>query len=216
MDETQRLSALIAHVYDAALDSALWPHVLEASAGFVGGCASALYMKDAIRKTHNTIHAWGYDPEYTRSYVDKYGRFDPFATTEFFFEIGEPISGADIMSHREHRKSLFYKEWVQPQHWIDAIAATLERSATTYGAFSVIRHERDGLVDNNARRRMKLIVPHVRRAVFIGKTSTSTKWKRPNSPTRSTAWRPPYSSPTPTDASRTLTRQVTQCSPMAR
>ncbi len=168
--ETQRLSALIGDIYDAALDPELWPHVLEGAAGFVGGVASALFIKDSIRKTHNTVYAWGYDPEYTRSYVEKYGQLDPFAMAQFFFEVGYPISLADIMSHREHRKSRFYKEWVQPQHWVDAIAATLERSATSYSAFSVIRHENDGIIDEKARRRMSLIVPHVRRAVLIGKT----------------------------------------------
>jgi DNA-binding CsgD family transcriptional regulator/PAS domain-containing protein len=168
MDE-QRLSSITGDIYDAALDPTLWSHVLEEAAGFVGGAASALFMKDAIRKTHNTAHAWGYDPDFTRIYVDKYSRFDPFTTAQFFSEVGCPISGADIISHREHRKTRFFKEWVQPQHWIDAIAATLERSATTYSAFSVIRHEDDGVVDDRARRRMKLIVPHVRRAVLIGR-----------------------------------------------
>lgn len=169
MDETQLLSTLIGDIYDAALDPGLWPHVLEGSAGFVGGVASALFLKDSVRKTHNTVQAWGYDPDYARIYIEKYGQFDPFATAQVFFEIAEPISLLDIMPHSEHRKSLFYREWVQPQHWIDAIAATLERSATTYAAFSVIRHENDGVVDDKVRRRMKLIVPHVRRAVVIGK-----------------------------------------------
>ncbi len=169
MDETQRLSSLIGDVYDAALDPALWPHVLEGSASFVGGVASALFMKDSIRKTHNTIYSWGYDPDYTRMYIEEYGRFDPFAMAQLFCDIDNPISGADIMPHHEHRKSRFFKEWVQPQHWIDAISATLERSATTYSGFSVIRHEDNGIVDDAARRRLTLIVPHVRRAVLIGK-----------------------------------------------
>ena len=76
---------------------------------------------------------------------------------------------ADFMPHVELRKSRFFKEWVQPQGWIDAIGATLEKSATAYSGFSVIRHERNGIVDDETRLRMKLIVPHVRRAVAIGK-----------------------------------------------
>jgi DNA-binding CsgD family transcriptional regulator len=32
----------------------------------------------------------------------------------------------------------------------------------------VFRHERDGIVDDDARRRMRLIVPHVRRAALVG------------------------------------------------
>ena len=168
-DEAAQVSSLIGGIYDAALDPERWPHVLKDSARFVGGTASALFLKDSVRNIHNTLHTWGYDPEYTRSYIEKFGQFDPFAIAQFFFEIEQPISIADIMPHSEFKKSRFYEEWVRPQHWIDAIAATLEKSATTYAAFSVIRHENDDIVDDETRRRMRLIVPHVRRAVAIGK-----------------------------------------------
>jgi DNA-binding CsgD family transcriptional regulator/PAS domain-containing protein len=169
VDEIIQLSMLIGDIYDAALDPGRWPHVLEGSARFVGGTASALFLKDTVRKVHNTLYTSGYDPEYTRSYIEKFGQFDPFAIAQYFFEIEQPISIADIVPHSEFKKSLFYEEWVRPQHWIDAIAATLEKSATTYAAFSVIRHENDDVVDDETRRRMKLVVPHVRRAVAIGK-----------------------------------------------
>jgi DNA-binding CsgD family transcriptional regulator len=168
-DEAAEISSLIGDIYDTTLDPTLWPCVLEGSASFVRGTASALFLKDSVRKTHNNIYTWGYNPNYIQTYIEKYGQLDPFATAQFFFEIEDPVSLADIIPHREFRESSFYKEWVQPQHWIDAIAATLEKSATTYAAFSVIRHENDGIVDDDVRRRMKLIVPHVRRAVLIGK-----------------------------------------------
>ncbi len=169
MDETQRLSALIGDIYDAALDPALWPAVLRASAGFVVGVASALFMKDSVRKTHNTVFTWGYDPDFTRLYIEKYVRLDPFTTGQFFFDVGEPVCGADLMPYEEHTRTQFYAEWVRPQRWVDAVAVTLEKSATTYSGFSVIRGEGNGIVDDEARRRMRLIAPHVRRAVLIGK-----------------------------------------------
>jgi DNA-binding CsgD family transcriptional regulator/PAS domain-containing protein len=169
MNETRALSNAIGDVYDAALDPEQWPRALEGAARFVSGVASALFMKDSVRKVHNNLYTWGYDAEYTRRYLEGYGQQDPFAIAQFFFEIEQPISVADIVPHSEFRKSRFYQEWVQPQRWIDAIAATLEKSATTYAAFSVIRHESQGVIDDEARRRMRLIVPHVRRAVTIGK-----------------------------------------------
>jgi DNA-binding CsgD family transcriptional regulator len=46
----------------------------------------------------------------------------------------------------------------------------LDRSAKTAAGFVVFRHERDGLVDDQARGRMRLVVPHFRRAALIGKT----------------------------------------------
>ena len=47
--------------------------------------------------------------------------------------------------------------------------AMLEKSIATAAALVVFRHERDGLVDDETRRRMRLIVPHVRRAALISK-----------------------------------------------
>ena len=63
-DETNVFSALVGDIYDASLDPSLWPLVLKNSANFVGGVASALFMKDAARKAHNTVYTWGYDPNY--------------------------------------------------------------------------------------------------------------------------------------------------------
>ena len=54
MDESERLSSLIAEIYDAALEPATWPRVLERSASFVHGIASALFMKDFVRKNFTT------------------------------------------------------------------------------------------------------------------------------------------------------------------
>jgi DNA-binding CsgD family transcriptional regulator len=45
----------------------------------------------------------------------------------------------------------------------------LERSTTSAALVLVFRHERDGLVDDETRRRMRLLVPHIRRAALIGK-----------------------------------------------
>jgi DNA-binding CsgD family transcriptional regulator len=53
---------------------------------------------------------------------------------------------------------------------VDTANAILERSARAAAGFVVFRHERHGLVDDEARRRMRLVVPHFRRAALIGKT----------------------------------------------
>jgi DNA-binding CsgD family transcriptional regulator len=45
----------------------------------------------------------------------------------------------------------------------------LEKASTSITALSVFRHARDGFADDAARGRMRLLVPHLRRAVLIGK-----------------------------------------------
>ncbi len=169
MTEPQKVSSLIGEIYDAALDPDLWPGVLEKACRFVGGVACNLYSEDSAAKTGNIHYTWGVDRHYGRLYYDKYIKYNPFTTAQLFFDVEQIISVGDIMSYEEFRETLFFKEWAQPQGWVDAASAVLDKSATSYAAMSIIRHERDGLVDDETRWRMGLLVPHVRRAVLIGK-----------------------------------------------
>lgn len=169
MQETERLSALIGDIYDAALNPTSWIDVLERAARFVGGPAASLYYKDAARRADAVAYQFGLDPRYVQLYLEKYAKLDPTTTGYFFAEIEEPIATADVMSYDEFLETRFYKEWGRPQGLVDTVNAVLERSAMTAACFVVFRHERDGLVDSDTRRRMRLLVPHIRRAVLIGK-----------------------------------------------
>jgi hypothetical protein len=73
------------------------------------------------------------------------------------------------MPYDEFTETRFFKEWARPQGLVDHVTTALDKSATSVAMFGVFRHERDGLVDDEARRRMRLIAPHVRRAVLIGR-----------------------------------------------
>jgi len=168
MDEAIKASSLIGDIYDAALDPRRWSCVLERICGFVGGVASTLYSEDSATRTGRSHYAFGVDRRYGWLYYDRYIKHNPLTTAQVFFDIEEVISVADILSHEEFRETLFYKEWVRPQGWVDAASAVLEKSATGYAAISVIRDERHGLIDDEARARMGVLVPHVRRAVLIG------------------------------------------------
>ena len=167
---SEELSDLIGDVYDAALDPALWPEVLEKSSQFVGGGSASLYSKDSVNKTANLNHVVGVEPRYIQNYQEKYVKIDPTTSGFFFFDVGEIVSIEDILPVHEFLESRFYKEWAQPRGWVDTATAVLEKSGTSYAVFSVFRHERDGMVDDAARGRMRLLAPHVRRAMLIGKT----------------------------------------------
>jgi DNA-binding CsgD family transcriptional regulator len=59
---------------------------------------------------------------------------------------------------------------VRPQRLVDLASTVLDKSKTTSAVFGVFRHERDGRVDDEMRRRLRLVVPHLRRAVLVGRT----------------------------------------------
>jgi DNA-binding CsgD family transcriptional regulator len=169
MDQTERLSRIISEIYDAAIDPSSWSAVLGEAARYIGGSSAALFSKDATTDSGIVYHESGTDPYYRQLYFDKYVKLDPVTNGQFFAEIGQPVSVTDLMPYEEFLESRFYREWVQPQGVVDFLAAVLDKSATNAAMFGVFRHQRDGIVDDGARRRMRLIVPHIRRAVLVSR-----------------------------------------------
>jgi DNA-binding CsgD family transcriptional regulator len=169
MDETEQLLSLIGDIYDAALNPALWPGVIEEIARYVGGSGAAMSSRDSLSKTSSVYCDYGVTDRYRRLYFDKYFRFDPLDKVYLCLEVGEVSSNSNIIPHPEFIQTRFYKEWAKPQGFVDNVLTVLEKSATSFATFTVFRHERDGLADDGARERMRHIVPHLRRAVHIGR-----------------------------------------------
>ena len=169
MSEAEQLSTLIGEIYDAALDQTLWVGVLENTAHFVGGHAAGLFWKDAASKSGEAAYGYGIEPHYRQLYFEKYIKFDPLTIGQFFAEVEEPVSVADLMPYDEFLETRAYQEWGRPQGLVDTLNVALDKTATSAAMYCVFRHERDGRVDDEMRRRMRLIVPHLRRAVLIGR-----------------------------------------------
>jgi DNA-binding CsgD family transcriptional regulator len=165
----EELSEFIGEIYDAALDSSLWSDVVGKAARFVGGSAAAIYSKSPTALTGHVYYESGTDPYYRELYFTKYIKFDPTTTSHYFADVEQTIAVEDIMPYQEFLETRFYKEWVHPQGMVDSASAVLDKSVTSAALFSVFRYQREGIVDDEARRRMRLIVPHIRRSVLIGR-----------------------------------------------
>ena len=85
------------------------------------------------------------------------------------FNVGEVFSSSTFIPRAEFAKTPFYKEWVKPQGWVDSVSVVLHRSGSSQATAIVFRDEEQGLADDAARDRMRLLTPHLRRAVQIGK-----------------------------------------------
>jgi DNA-binding CsgD family transcriptional regulator len=168
--EPEALSALIADIYDAALDPSLWLGLLGNVARFVGGHSASLISKDATSRNGNIYYDDGViDRRYIQLYFERYVKLDPFNTAHFFAEICRPMSTVDFMPVEEFRETRMWKEWVKPQGLVDFLSVALDKTATSVAMLGVFRHESHGLVDEETKARMQLIAPHVRRAVLIGR-----------------------------------------------
>jgi DNA-binding CsgD family transcriptional regulator/PAS domain-containing protein len=170
MQRDEHISALIGGVYDATLDPSLWPDVLKKSAAFVRGYSAALYSKDGTSDSGTVYYDdGGIDPHYKQLYFEKYVRLDPTTSAMLLAEIGEPMGGFDLIPYEELVATRFYREWVEPQGMVDSINAVLDRTLTSVAAFVVFLDKSYGTTDDKARQRMRLITPHIRRAVLISR-----------------------------------------------
>lgn len=170
MREEEALSLLIGDIYDAALDPSLWPDVLGRTRDFVRGQTATLFWKDAVNREGAVVyHDGGVDDRHIARYFEEYIKLDPTTTAQFFAEVGQPFSTSDLLPYDEFVETRFYKEWAHPEGQVDFVGAVLDKSATSFALYGVIRRQCDGVADEDARRRIGLIVPHIRRSVLIGK-----------------------------------------------
>jgi DNA-binding CsgD family transcriptional regulator/PAS domain-containing protein len=169
MNDREQLSALIGDIYDAVLDPAQRIDVIEKIASFSGGHSGGLLSKHSLGCSENLYCYIGADPESLQAYSESYPKLDPTAATHSF-GLAQVVSATDVVPYDEFRRGRFYREWARPHGWVDVASAVVDKSATSCTFLSVVRHEATGVVDNEMRRRMALVIPHVRRAYLIGKT----------------------------------------------
>ncbi len=164
--DRQRLSDLISAVYDAAIDPSRWQGAIEKVACFVGGTGAGLFCKDV--GVHHAVvpHSFGY---WKPLPVALFQQIYPAAEGHFLGDLEQPIATTDLMPFGELAESDLYRQWAEPQGLVDFLSAVVDRTTFSAAIFGVFRHERDGVVDDHARRQMRLIAPHIRRAVLIGR-----------------------------------------------
>ena len=168
MSEQARLSRLVAGIYDATLEPRRWSEVLARVVDFVGGHGGCLLGKDSATRDIDPQWQTGVEPYYLRLYTDTYSKLGPLAALTFG-DIGQIVSVADVVPHDEFQRSRFYREWAAPQGWVDVAVAVLDKSAGGWGYLGISRNATNGMVDDEMRGRMSLVVPHVRRALRLGR-----------------------------------------------
>ena len=168
-DETV-VSQLIGDIYDTILDNNRWPEVLRRTCDYVNGATGTVMAQDTVPGRAQFYFEWGNDQQFLKSYQDTYVKLNPvLVPTLVRAQKGDVLSTIDLLPLDEFFASRFYKEWVAPQGLIDSIFTTLEKTATSYAFIAITRHERQGLADEETRRRMLLLAPHFCRAVAIGR-----------------------------------------------
>jgi hypothetical protein len=134
----EQLSGLIGDIYDAALEHERWPKVLRKTADFVEGFSATIFAKDVSRHDGFVAYESGEISEDNRkSYFQRYIKYDPSLTGQFFGEVDQPMSTVDMIPYDEFLQSRFYLEWANPQGLVDFVCAILDKSLTSAAMFGV-------------------------------------------------------------------------------
>jgi len=167
MSDPTHISSLIGDIYEAILDQSLWIGVLGKATQFIGAQAGALLWRNTLSGSADAFHTFGIEPHYVELYTEHYARLDPTTTPMLLRGVGEVASAADLLPYREFIETRFYREWAQPQGFVDTVQVCLDKSPLDFVHLCFMC--KSGMADNAMRDRLRLIIPHMRRAVLVGK-----------------------------------------------
>lgn len=164
------LSHLIGDIYDCALDPSLWPQALEDAATHFDAKVTSIFAIEPLSSGIVFAQMWGQDPSVAAADAEKYNPVNPFITAGWHSQIDEPFCLRSVMDPQEFRCTRFYKEFMITKGWFDFVGATLQKSAQRYTAMSAALAEEQGEATERQLEIMRLLAPHVRRALTIQET----------------------------------------------
>jgi DNA-binding CsgD family transcriptional regulator len=168
--DIEAFSQMVGSIYDSAIDPDLWPSALLRIREYAIGQCATIFTKDVASRTGGVVYDdGGISLSYREDYFRRFIRLDPTVVAQYYATIGEPMATEDFLAYDEFVNSRFYREWARPQHLVDFVAVALEKSASSIAMLGVFRHERHGLADESMRTRLRLVAPHVQRAVEVGR-----------------------------------------------
>jgi DNA-binding CsgD family transcriptional regulator len=171
MSEIGRLSALVADIYDTSLDPSLWTGVLEKICAFVPAAVSNIFVQDGVAKRADVGFDRGLQASWNALYLTKYVKLNPASPSLLFCDVGEIFCSSNLVPAAQMAQTVFYRDYLQPQGLGEAVGAVLEKSITRCAVFAVILTGSLGRVEEKSLERVRLLIPHLQRAVFVGKAA---------------------------------------------
>jgi DNA-binding CsgD family transcriptional regulator/PAS domain-containing protein len=168
--DMERLSELIGAIYDCVLDPGRWEATLDGIRRLLDCANCMLSVVDLrtgtlrIQKMIGIDPAWAARiPDYAPDLVRLYLQVPDFHTRP----IDHPFSPWRDVGGAALRACRYYQEWAKPQGLIDAIGLHLIRNPERMAELGLGRAERVGIIGDREHRLLRLLAPHLRRALTI-------------------------------------------------
>lgn len=166
MDQ-DRASALIGRVYDAALTPECWPDVLAEIAAACGAHTGILYEFDGSIGRSVPLGALNLDPALVSEYERYYSNIDVWNRRAFQRPVGEVSQTHKLISDRELLRTEFYNDHLRRIDVFYGTGGAIAREGAYMALIGVQRVHRRGRFEDDESDAIRMVMPHLRRAVRI-------------------------------------------------
>ncbi len=156
----------IQKIYDAAFDERQFPELLEGVGAYLGGQSGFLAWSNSISEARFEAQ-YGNDPAYLQKYVETYWEHDILRPELYAMPEGEPVAVYSRLQKPKVQASRFYREYLAPQGIVDNLAVNLIKRDKMVATIAILRLGDAPPFDAGDIARMRELVPHLRRAVFL-------------------------------------------------
>jgi DNA-binding CsgD family transcriptional regulator len=164
------LSSTIGAIYDCVLEPAGWQQVLADIANEFAFGNVVLGVMQTHVVAHRLSVQYGYDEEWLRvadGYApDFYAMWGGPARLQAY-PLDEPVVLTDVTSRSHLERFGYYREIIVPRGYWDVVGMAVAREPNVVGYLAFSRHSSAGEVGQRELQGLRLLGPHIRRAVTI-------------------------------------------------
>lgn len=166
------LGAVIGQIYDCAIDPELWIPTLTGIRDRMDlAYVHLMIMNRSYSQPGDHPGEIVFQTSWSRQWMDElklwYSRI-PVMPIWMAADIDDPMSQLQVEDEEEVKKTSFYLQWAKPQNLRDYCQTALVRRAELGGGIGAASYEERHRFDDRDRTTLRLLAPHLRRAMLIG------------------------------------------------
>lgn len=164
-----RVSALIAHLYEAAIDETLWRGTATRIAEALGSTSVVLKLHgdgarvNLLECTDNLIVS-----EREQAWADEWHRKDLWVERSVAYGLSRIVTDENLVTRTEQKRSGFYQEWLRHLDIYHMLGAVFPAADGAIGVLGIHRPRRAGAYTPSERRQAALLLPYLQRALRLG------------------------------------------------
>lgn len=163
---------LIALTYDAALAPEKWQALMKRLIKAMGARSALLRDVNYDAGHVGLFEAEGYDPAFVAAYREHFVHLDFFAPALVAVPIGAVTTGDQVVPWERQRKSEFFNDYMSAQGQRHVLGSILARDDRHHLLFALQRETGQPDYDDEDLRLLRLVTPHMARAVQIQRQMT--------------------------------------------